>query len=243
MQSGCLPAVFSCPWSFALSSSSAEQGGEDLTEVFLHSRSTINAEEFAGYKDACPSGVKIVGVPVRTDFNDVKMFRPGEWPVIRGTFWKLNDHTGYLWASGFKPSLLTYHGWEVPNPLRIDIEHGGADLEQVATDILGLTKLNYNTCKLGDSVPVTIGFSDAVEEILIANPGIKKSALILSSVFSLAVRRLKCGPSCAIPNHPPSTAMAASGLSRHSLVSRGERERRHPSRGGSKIRCPENLLR
>jgi hypothetical protein len=47
-------------------------------------------------------------------------------------------------------------------------------LEQVATDILSLTKLNYNTCKLGDSVPVTIGFSDAVGEILIANPGIKK---------------------------------------------------------------------
>jgi len=152
----------------------AEQGGEQLSEIFLHSRSTINAEEFAGYRDACPAGVKIVGVRVRTDFNGVKMFRPGEWPVIRGTFWKVNDRTGYLWASGFKPSLLTYDGWEVPNPLRIDIEHGDASLEQVATDILGLTKLNYNTCKLGDSVPVTIGFSDAVGEILIANPGIKK---------------------------------------------------------------------
>jgi hypothetical protein len=152
----------------------AEQGGEQLSEIFLHSRSTINAEEFAGYRDACPAGVKIVGVRVRTDFNGVKMFRPGEWPVIRGTFWKLNNRTGYLWASGFKPSLLTYDGWEVPNPLRIDIEHGDASLEQVATDILGLTKLNYNTCKLGDSVPVTIGFSDAVGEILIANPGIKK---------------------------------------------------------------------
>lgn len=34
--------------------------------------------------------------------------------------------------------------------------------------------MNYNTCKLGDSVPVTIGFSDAVGEVLIANRGIKK---------------------------------------------------------------------
>jgi len=151
----------------------AEQGGDELTEIFLHSRSTINDEEFAGYKDACPAGVKIVGVRVRTDFNGVKMFRSGEWPVIRGTFWRLNDRTGYLWASGFKPSLLTYDGWEVPTPLRIDVEHGAADLEQVATDIFGLTKLNYNTCKLGDSLPVTVGFSDAVGEILIANPGVK----------------------------------------------------------------------
>ena len=52
----------------------AEQGGEQLTEIFLHSRSTINEEEFAGYKDACPDGVKIVGVRVRTDFNGVKCF-------------------------------------------------------------------------------------------------------------------------------------------------------------------------
>jgi hypothetical protein len=151
----------------------AEQGGEELTEIFLHSRSTINAEEFAGYKDACPHGVKLVGVRVRTDFNGVKMFRAGEWPVIRGTFWKLSDRSGYLWASGFKPSLLTYDGWEVPTPLRIDVEHGEADLCQVATDIFGLTKLNYNTCKLGDALPVTVGFSDAVGEILIANPGVK----------------------------------------------------------------------
>src|SRR5260370_9043326 len=123
----------------------AEQGGDEVSEIFLHSRSTINREEFAGYKDACPAGVKIVGVRVRADFNGVKMFRPGEWPVIRGTFWELNECTVYLWASGFKPSLLTYDGWEAPTPLRIDIEHGEADIEQVAADIFSLTKLNYNT--------------------------------------------------------------------------------------------------
>jgi hypothetical protein len=75
---------------------------------------------------------------------------------------KDHEHSGSLtilsMPDGAAPAL-TYDGWEVPNPLRIDIEHGEADLEQVATDILGLTKLNYNTCKLGDSVPVTIGLS------------------------------------------------------------------------------------
>ncbi len=30
-----------------------------------------------------------------------------------------------------------------------------------------------NIRKLGDSLPVTVGFSDAVGEILIANPGVK----------------------------------------------------------------------
>jgi hypothetical protein len=78
-----------------------------------------------------------------------------------------------LWASGFKPRLATYDGWETPAPLRIDIQHGEADITQVATDIFGLTKLNYNACRLGETQPVTIGFSDSVGEILVSNPTIK----------------------------------------------------------------------
>ena len=60
-------------------------------------------------------------------------------------------------------------------PLRIDILHGDADIEQVSRDVLGLTKLNYNACQFGDRDPVTIGFSDAVGEILVANPLIKRA--------------------------------------------------------------------
>ncbi len=144
--------------------------GEPLTEIFLHSRSSINGDEFAGYAEACPPGVKLVGVRVRSEKLGLKLYRPGTRPVIRGTFLKLSGSNGYLWASGFKPRLRTYDGWEVPVPLRIDVQHGDADIEQVAKDILGLTKLNYNTSHLGDSEPVTVLFSNAVGEILISNP-------------------------------------------------------------------------
>lgn len=150
----------------------ADQGGKNLKEIFLHSRSTIDATEFSGYARACPPGVKLVGVRVRQD-STTKIYREGKWPVLRGTFWKLNDRSGYLWASGFKASVLSYDGWEMPVPLRIDVEHGDASVELVARDILGLTKLNYNACKIGDAAPVTVGFSNAVGEILVSNPTIK----------------------------------------------------------------------
>ena len=39
-----------------------------------------------------------------------------------------------------------------------------------ASFVLSLTKLNYNACKLGDNLPVTVHFSDAVGEILVNNP-------------------------------------------------------------------------
>jgi hypothetical protein len=61
----------------------------------------------------------------------------------------------------------------VPAPLRIDIQQGCGDIVQVARDILGLTKLNYNACRLGESQPVTVKFSDAVGEILVSNPRVK----------------------------------------------------------------------
>lgn len=63
-------------------------------------------------------------------------------------------------------------GFEVPVPLAISIQHGSADIVQVAKDILGLTKLNYNACQLGEGQPITVKYSDRVGEILLANPGL-----------------------------------------------------------------------
>ena len=151
-----------------------ELEGKQLKEIFLHSRSTINREEFSGYQKACPKDAMLVGVRVRPDrfgprFGP-RLFRVGNMPVLRGTFWRLNNRAGLLWGSGFKPRIATYDGWETPVPLRIDVQHGDAPIERVAQDIFGLTKLNYNACHLGESQPVTVGFSDAVGEILISNP-------------------------------------------------------------------------
>jgi hypothetical protein len=152
----------------------AQLHGKPLTEVFLHSRSNISREEFDGYTDACPSGLQLVGIRVRTNRGGPRLFRQGTHPVLRGTFWQTTERTGYLFASGFKPRLGTYDGWETPAPLQIDVQHGEAVIENVANDILGLTKLNYNACTLGDAQPVTVGFSDSVGEILVSNPTVTR---------------------------------------------------------------------
>jgi hypothetical protein len=147
--------------------------GQPLTEIFLHCRSGVSGEEFRGYQKACPKGVKLIAIRVKKEFEGLKMFRDGDYPVMRGTFWPLTRESGYLFASGVVPRLGTYPGTESPVPLRIDVQHGTADIAQVARDILALTKLNYNECKIGDSEPVTIGFSSAVGEILVSNPTVR----------------------------------------------------------------------
>jgi hypothetical protein len=149
-----------------------EQGGENLEEIFLHARSDISREEFEGYRRGCPPGVRLVGVRVQPARDELRLYRPGKWVLLRGTTWVRGSRSAHLWGSGFKPSILSYDGAEAPRPLRIDVQHGEADIAQVAADILALTKLNYNTSRLGDAEPVTVRFSDAVGEILIANPTI-----------------------------------------------------------------------
>lgn len=150
-----------------------ELHGQPLQEIFLHSRSFISEEEYKGYMDACPEGVNLTGIRVRVDRFGPRLYRSGKMAILRGTFWKINRSSGLLWGSGFKAKIGTFDGWETPVPMRIDILYGDTEVERVAQDILGLTKLNFNACHLGDSEPVTVGFSDAIGEILISNPEIK----------------------------------------------------------------------
>lgn len=159
------------------------QDGRKLTEIFLHARTGLNKEEFAGFSEACPEGVSLVGIRVRKDSFGPRLFRHddhadpsrrGMHPVLRGTFWQRTERHGLLFTSGFKPRLATYDGWEVPIPLSITVQHGTADLIQVAKDIFGLTKLNYNACELGESQPITVKYSDRIGEILLANPEVPR---------------------------------------------------------------------
>lgn len=102
--------------------------------------------------------------------KEIKLFRFGRSPVLRGTSLRLSHRKGYLWTVGFIPDLQTYPGREAPNPLSVEVTRGEADLAQVMQDVLGLTKLNFNACIYGDGIPVTLRFADDVGEILTAAP-------------------------------------------------------------------------
>lgn len=140
--------------------------GKKLKEIFLHCRSGVNEEEFEGYQAACPKGVRLAAIRVAPERTGLRLYRGGAQPALRGTFWQISPKRGLLWTSGFKPRLRAHDGRHVPQPLRIEVQHGDCDIEQVAKDILALTKLNYNGCHLGENQPVTTHFSRVVGEIL-----------------------------------------------------------------------------
>ena len=143
--------------------------GKPPAEVFIHGLTHFNDEEWAGFTEAAPQGTSIVGVQIR-EGREFKLFRPGSRPVLRGTAFVQYDRGGYLWTRGYIPYLQTYMGREAPNPLRINLLRGEADLSTVMQDIMGLTKLNFNSCTYADGLPVTLRFANMVGEILTAGP-------------------------------------------------------------------------
>jgi hypothetical protein len=59
---------------------------------------------------------------------------------------------------------------ETPNSVFVRVQKGKCDLNTVLYDIMGLTKINFNSCLHNDRLPVTIRFPTAVGEIMIAAP-------------------------------------------------------------------------
>ncbi len=153
------------------------KSGNPPTELFIHGRAVFSDDEWAGFENAVDaSKTTLVGVTIR-DEKDLRLYRLGTRPVLRGTAWVRYDRGGYLWTKGYAPRLQTYVGREVPRPLRIDVVRGNCDVRVVFADIMALTKLNYNTCQLADGMPVTLRFANAVGEILTAAPNVGMNPL------------------------------------------------------------------
>jgi hypothetical protein len=148
----------------------AEKHGGPPRELFIHGRTNFNDEEWAAFVEAAPDETNIVGVRIQPTRGEMKLFRDGDYPVLRGTALILDDRNAYFWTNGYLPQLDTYIGPETPNPLHISVlraKNEFPDIETVLRDILGLTKINYNACNFNDGLPVTVRFADKVGDVLV----------------------------------------------------------------------------
>jgi hypothetical protein len=147
----------------------ADMHGRPPRELFIHGKTWFGSEEWEGFASTVPDSTRLVGVRIRRQ-NEIKLFRYGKKTVLRGSAIIVSDRMAYLWTAGFTPRLETYPGREVPNPLTVDIVRGEADIELVLSDLMALTKLNFNSASFSDGLPVTLRFADLVGEILTAGP-------------------------------------------------------------------------
>lgn len=139
-------------------------------ELFIHASSNFADEEWAGFEKGAGTETKVLGIQISDAYEDLKLYRMGNYPVIRGTALPLGDRSAYLWTSGFVPRLDTYMGPETPNPIMVRVQRGVCDLRGVLSDVMGLTKINFNSCLFNDRMPVTIRFANEVGDVLISAP-------------------------------------------------------------------------
>ena len=89
----------------------------------------------------------------------------------RGMCFPISKNVMYLLTHGIAPSVKSpgrkyfQGGKSVPLPLRVVKHYGSGDMAQIATEILGLSKMNWNSFGLYSKLPCTIESSNEIARI------------------------------------------------------------------------------
>ena len=133
--------------------------------VVVHKSSRFSDEELAGCQKACVKIDSLDIVHIR-EFPGLRAYHDGyDYPVVRGTA-VIDTTEAFLFTSGYVPALATYPGPSVPRPLHLICQRLDSSIETVCADIMGLTKLDWNSSTFYTRTPVTIGVSRKVGEVM-----------------------------------------------------------------------------
>lgn len=147
--------------------------------VVIHKRTPFRKEEVKGLVESLSSaGVKNIELLEITYEDNLKCFALNErctqvdgYPVRRGMCFPIDKNTMYLFTHGIAPSVISQNrryfqgGKSVPLPLRVVKHYGSGDMAQIATEILGLSKMNWNSFGLYSKLPCTIESSNEIARI------------------------------------------------------------------------------
>jgi hypothetical protein len=140
-----------------------ERAGRKPVRVVIHKSTLFSKAETAGFAKAIGEAKRdFVTISTRKGF---RFMRRGSYPVLRGTLVNLAENTHLLFSSGYTPRIRTYPGHSVPQPLVIT-HNGDSEIKEICSEILGLTKLNWNTTAFSTFLPITLAFSNKVGDVL-----------------------------------------------------------------------------
>ncbi|OJV54257.1 MAG: hypothetical protein BGO31_12970 [Bacteroidetes bacterium 43-16] len=155
--------------------------GEVPKRVVVHKRTHFRPDEIKGIVNSLKkSGVQQIDL-IEINFEEGARFLslyanqgnilPTNFPLSRGSCFLLDASTALLWTHGIVPSVRTENrsfylgGKNVPIPLKIKKHYGASNIGMIATEILGLTKMNWNSFDLYSKLPTTIQTSNEIARI------------------------------------------------------------------------------
>jgi hypothetical protein len=102
-----------------------------------------------------------------TTSDDAMLIRGAkQYPPLRGTLLSLGADEHVLYTHGSVPYYKTYPGLYVPRPLGLRPCAVERPIDAIASEILALTKLNWNRARMEATWPITLLTSRRVGEIL-----------------------------------------------------------------------------
>ena len=152
-----------------------EQTGGNPQRVVLHKTSRFNDTEQEGFQHAFHDIplVELIHMNIRPTL--FRLLKYGTYPPRRGLLCTVNKTATYLFTTGYMPEWETYPGPHIPVPVKL-MSDDEVDMHQAASDILGLTRMNWNTASISSGLPVTLFFSRRVGGIM-AEVGEKQEPL------------------------------------------------------------------
>jgi len=144
-----------------------DRAGRDPVRIVVHKTTRFSEAERDGIAQALISVPSVQLITVRSR-HEFRLLRQGTYPPHRGTLCRMAD-AAYLFTVGYQPQHLTYPGPHIPVPLEL-VGVAGDDVEQVAGDLLCLTKMNWNSARSAAGLPITLSFARKVGGIMAELP-------------------------------------------------------------------------
>ncbi|WP_167881948.1 SIR2 family protein [Leptospira bouyouniensis] len=156
-------------------------GGELPSRVVVHKRTHFKKEEKKGIVDSLRnSGIEYIDL-IEINYEENACFTslnlrdekllPHPYPLSRGTCFVFDSTSALLWTHGRVQSVKAENhnyylgGKNIPKPLKIKKHYGSSDIGTIASEILGLTKMNWNSFDLYSKLPATIHSSNEIARI------------------------------------------------------------------------------
>jgi hypothetical protein len=133
--------------------------------VVIHKTSKYTGDEVQGFLNGSDKIPRYDYVTLSKG-RGVFFYRNGEHPVLRGTFLQMLGDSCLLYTCGYVHYLKSYFGPRVPRPLEMSEHHGDTPPEELATETIALTRLDWNTTRYSLYNPITLGLAEKVKAIL-----------------------------------------------------------------------------
>lgn len=142
--------------------------------LVMHKTSYFNAEEKDGFRKAADDEKLEVLDLVSVRRSGARVLRAGVSPMVRGSALLFDNKSGIVYLKGTVPYFHVYPGAYIPRALEFSREDGETSASDLARELVGLSKLNFNNTQFDSGDPITVRAARRVGDILKHVPTGKK---------------------------------------------------------------------